>query len=133
MPFRNPKYIIYASTELLDSLLAAILLFLGFFMLFPSPHIDPATGNIFSSLGGLDKWGGFFSLVGLSQLIKIAYPTKPHYIITEIIRHSVNFCYSLIALSLLFKYPLSPHSATYALLAIASFFSAARFDKREHY
>ncbi len=131
MIIRNPKYILYASTELIDSLLSAILFFLGLFMMFPSKHIDPAAGDLFNSLGGLGSWGGFFSFVGLAQIIRIGYPTKPNYIISEIIKHTVNFCYSLIALSLLFKYPFSPHSITYGALAIFSFFSASRFDPRE--
>lgn len=128
---RNPKYIFYASTEILDLLLAMILFSLGMILAIHSKTFDNDQGHEFLKVfASVDKWGYFFSAVGLSQIVRVLWPRKLKRWLTDSIRCLLNFSFVFIAISLYLKYPSSPHCITYILLACASFFSAIRFDKR---
>lgn len=128
---RNHKYLFYSSTEILDILLAAILFSLGLILAIHSKTFDNETGHDFLKVfASVDKWGYFFSFVGLSQIARVLWPRKPKRWLTDSIRCLLNFSFVFIAISLYLKYPSSPHCFTYGILAIASFFSAMRYDKR---
>ncbi|MEI2780953.1 MAG: hypothetical protein V9H25_06680 [Candidatus Competibacter sp.] len=133
MPFRNPKYIYFASITHIELLLAVILILTGLAFVLPAEHINQEGSKLFQILGNVRAWGLLFCATGTGTLIRIWWNKKPNWLVTEILRHTTNFLFSMLSISMLLAYPLLPWSATYLCLAVSAFFAAARFDKREHY
>lgn len=131
MPFRNPKYIYYGNLDILDLALAAILLWFGLTLVLPTLHIDQTTGSELLIVGGgVKNWGWFFCVTSLATITRLFWPTKPNRYITNIIKTTTNFCYTIISWSLLLHYPFLPETTTYVLLAGFSWFSTLRYDQR---
>lgn len=118
---------IFSPVDLLDLLLGAIIFFLGLSFAFPSQHII-TSDSLFKLAGGSRVWGYFFILVGGCQMWRVTSLFKYNSYIKEILNHSINFCLSLSALSLLLLYPFSQHTTTYLILSAVSFYRITRFD-----
>lgn len=133
MPFRNPRYIYFASITHIELLLAVILILTGLAFVLPQEHFNQAGNKLFGVIGNVKIWGALFCSTGSATLLRIWWYKKPNWIITEILRHTTNFLFSMLSISMALAYPMLPWTATYICLAAAAFFSAARFDRREQF
>lgn len=132
MKIRNFRYIYFSSITQTEILLAVILILTGIAFVLPQEHFNQAGNNLLNIDKNISLWGSVFCMTGAASLIRIWWHKKPNWVLTEILRHTTNFLYSVLSLSMLAAYPFLPWTSTYITLAIAAFFCAVRFDRREH-
>ncbi len=133
MPFRNPRYIYFASITHIELLLAVILILTGLAFVLPQEHFNQEGSKLFEIIGNVKMWGALFCATGASTLLRVWWYKKPNWIITEILRHTTNFLFSMLSISMMLAYPMLPWTATYICLAASAWFCAARFDQRERW
>lgn len=128
MTYRNFIYHFREACAVVDTILGATLFLFGLSLLALQQFTTTAQGHtLFFSLGGLPVWSTFFTGVGLSLLVLVGWHERPSVWVTLIIKHTANFCYSLITLSLALS--ASPNTTTYVILAVLSYFSSL-YDHR---